>query len=122
MEAVELAELDLHALAAFTDRQRELDLEAGQGVLQVVELDRDQLAAGQILAGLEASRGRAAAEVAEHGDADRTLRGPGRRRCVELAEIGDPIVVFHACSRAVGIAGCARPAQSTSSTVNTAAP
>ena len=57
MEAVELAELDLDAVAAIADRQRQLDVEPPERVFEIVEFDRDHLAAGQIVAGLEAAGG-----------------------------------------------------------------
>src|SRR5664279_169684 len=95
MKAVELAELDLDAVAALADRQRQLDLEAGQRAFERVELDRDHLAPRQIVAGLQPAGSGAGAEVAEDRDAHRALGRPGRWRRVERAEIGGPVVVAH---------------------------
>src|ERR1035438_6691257 len=97
MKAVELAEFDLDAVAALTDRQRELDLEAGERVLERVEIDRDHLVPSQIVARLDATCSCAGAEVAENGDAHGALGGPRWRFRVERSEIRGPVVICHVC-------------------------
>ena len=98
MEALQLAELDLDAVAAVADRQRELHAEPTQRVFERVELHRDHLAARQVVAGVEPAGGRAGAEVAEHGDADGPFGSPGGRRCIERSEVGGPVIVCHVFS------------------------
>ena len=56
MEAVELAELDLDAVAATPIGSASLTSSRPSASSERVELDRDHLATGQVGAGLETSR------------------------------------------------------------------